>query len=162
VPKQGGRGQSSGLRERYSAFSRVRDKIAASKRKGLWVGGPVPLGYRCIDKKLEIVPEEAPSVRRRANGTSACSPPLPSCRLASLRRLSMAPHPADLTVTGLAKALSYSWGEQERRVGCDVAPATNAGVIDSAKMRPCAYESALSKPIPSDARPRFVAAVSRV
>jgi hypothetical protein len=38
---------------------RVRDKIAASKRKGLWVGGPVPLGYRCIDKKLEIVPEEA-------------------------------------------------------------------------------------------------------
>jgi hypothetical protein len=24
----------------------VRDKIAASKRKGLWVGGPVPRGYR--------------------------------------------------------------------------------------------------------------------
>ena len=37
----------------------MRDKIAASKRKGLWVGGPVPFGYRCIDKKLEIVPEEA-------------------------------------------------------------------------------------------------------
>jgi site-specific DNA recombinase len=33
----------------------VRDKIAASKRKGLWVGGPVPLGYRCIDKKLVVV-----------------------------------------------------------------------------------------------------------
>ena len=42
---------------------RVRDKIAASKRKGLWVGGPVPLGYRCLDKKLEIVPEEAETVR---------------------------------------------------------------------------------------------------
>ena len=42
---------------------RVRDKIAASKRKGLWVGGPVPLGYRCIDKKLEVVPEEAEAVR---------------------------------------------------------------------------------------------------
>src|SRR4030088_416163 len=42
---------------------RVRDKIAASKRKGLWVGGPVPLGYRCIDKKLEIVPEDAEVVR---------------------------------------------------------------------------------------------------
>src|ERR1700731_4224501 len=28
---------------------RVRDKIAASKRKGLWVGGPVPLGYRTSD-----------------------------------------------------------------------------------------------------------------
>jgi DNA invertase Pin-like site-specific DNA recombinase len=45
--------------EREVIGERVRDKIAASKRKGLWVGGPVPLGYRCIDKKLEIVPEEA-------------------------------------------------------------------------------------------------------
>jgi site-specific DNA recombinase len=35
---------------------RVRDKIAASKRKGIWVGGPVPLGYRCIDKKLVVFP----------------------------------------------------------------------------------------------------------
>jgi site-specific DNA recombinase len=45
--------------EREVIGERVRDKIAASKRKGLWVGGPVPLGYRCIDKKLEVVPEEA-------------------------------------------------------------------------------------------------------
>ena len=49
--------------EREVIGERVRDKIAASKRKGLWVGGPVPLGYRCIDKKLEIVPEEAEVVR---------------------------------------------------------------------------------------------------
>ena len=42
---------------------RVRDKIAASKRKGIWVGGPVPLGYRSIDKKLVVVPEEAEAVR---------------------------------------------------------------------------------------------------
>jgi site-specific DNA recombinase len=49
--------------EREVIGKRVRDKIAASKRKGLWVGGPVPLGYRCIDKKLEIVPEETETVR---------------------------------------------------------------------------------------------------
>jgi site-specific DNA recombinase len=49
--------------EREVIGERVRDKIAASKRKGLWVGGPVPLGYRCLDKKLEIVPEEAEVVR---------------------------------------------------------------------------------------------------
>jgi hypothetical protein len=115
VPKQGGRGQSSGLRERYSAFSRVRDKIAASKRKGLWVGGPVPLGYRCIDKKLEIVPEEAPSVRSRENGTSACSSLLPSFRLAAAIVDGTAP--ADLTVTGLAKGAAYPWGGQERSIG---------------------------------------------
>ena len=49
--------------EREVIGERVRDKIAASKRKGLWVGGPVPLGYRCLDKKLEIVPDEAEAVR---------------------------------------------------------------------------------------------------
>ena len=41
----------------------MRDKIAASKRKGIWVGGPVPLGYRCIKKKLVVVPEESETVR---------------------------------------------------------------------------------------------------
>jgi hypothetical protein len=49
--------------EREVIGERVRDKIAASKRKGLWVAGPVPIGYRCSDKKLEIVPEEAEAVR---------------------------------------------------------------------------------------------------
>jgi DNA invertase Pin-like site-specific DNA recombinase len=48
--------------EREVIGERVRDKIAASKRKGIWVGGPVPLGYRCIDKKLVVVPEEAEAV----------------------------------------------------------------------------------------------------
>src|SRR2546428_3131600 len=42
---------------------RVRDKIAASKRKGLWVGGPVPLGYAAVDKKILVVPAGAAAVR---------------------------------------------------------------------------------------------------
>jgi len=42
---------------------RVHDKIAASKRKGIWAGGPVPLGYRSTGKKPVIVPEEAATVR---------------------------------------------------------------------------------------------------
>jgi site-specific DNA recombinase len=49
--------------EREVIGERVRDKIAASKRKGLWVGGPIPLGYASIDKKLVVVPEEAEKVR---------------------------------------------------------------------------------------------------
>ncbi|HEV3166126.1 MAG TPA: recombinase family protein, partial [Isosphaeraceae bacterium] len=49
--------------EREVIGERVRDKIAASKRKGIWVGGPVPLGYASIDKKLVVVPEEAATVR---------------------------------------------------------------------------------------------------
>src|SRR5246500_634862 len=49
--------------EREVIGERVRDKIAASKRKGLWVGGNIPLGYTNRDKKLVIVPEEAEQVR---------------------------------------------------------------------------------------------------
>ena len=49
--------------EREVIGERVRDKIAASKRKGLWVGGPVPLGYRTEAKKLVVVPKEAEAVR---------------------------------------------------------------------------------------------------
>jgi DNA invertase Pin-like site-specific DNA recombinase len=49
--------------ERELIGERVRDKIAASKRKGIWVGGPVPLGYAAVDKKLVVVPAEAAAVR---------------------------------------------------------------------------------------------------
>jgi site-specific DNA recombinase len=50
--------------EREVIGERVRDKIAASKRKGIWVWGRAPLGNRSVDKKLEIVPEEADLVRK--------------------------------------------------------------------------------------------------
>src|SRR5271166_88211 len=50
--------------EREVIGERVRDKIAASKRRGIWVGGPIPLGYRSVDKKLQIVPDEADLVRK--------------------------------------------------------------------------------------------------
>jgi DNA invertase Pin-like site-specific DNA recombinase len=49
--------------EREVTGERIRDKIAASKRRGLWVGGNVPLGYRVENKKLAIVNEEAEQVR---------------------------------------------------------------------------------------------------
>src|SRR3989454_2602879 len=49
--------------EREVIGERVRDKIAASKRKGIWVGGPVPLGYAAVDKKILVVPAEAAAVR---------------------------------------------------------------------------------------------------
>jgi len=50
--------------EREVIGERVRDKIAASKRKGLWVGGSIPLGYRSVNKKPEVVPDEASLVRK--------------------------------------------------------------------------------------------------
>ncbi len=49
--------------EREVTSERIRDKIAASKRKGLWVGGTLPLGYEMKDGKIAIVEEEAELVR---------------------------------------------------------------------------------------------------
>src|ERR1700694_713610 len=45
--------------EREVTSERIRDKIAASKRKGLWVGGNLPCGYEMKDGKIAIVEEEA-------------------------------------------------------------------------------------------------------
>jgi site-specific DNA recombinase len=49
--------------EREVTGERIRDKIAASKRKGLWMGGLVPLGYDIKDRALVINPSEAETVR---------------------------------------------------------------------------------------------------
>lgn len=49
--------------EREVTAERIRDKIAASKKKGLWMGGLPPLGYDVRDKRLIINPNEAETVR---------------------------------------------------------------------------------------------------
>src|ERR1700748_1194027 len=49
--------------EREVTGERIRDKIAASKKKGMWMGGVVPLGYRVEDRALRIVEDHAAIVR---------------------------------------------------------------------------------------------------
>src|SRR5208337_2513269 len=49
--------------EREVTGERIRDKIAASKKKGMWMGGVVPLGYRVEDRKLIVNDDEARTVR---------------------------------------------------------------------------------------------------
>lgn len=49
--------------EREVTSERIRDKIAASKRKGLWVGGMAPLGYDTTDRKITVNEAEAERVR---------------------------------------------------------------------------------------------------
>jgi DNA invertase Pin-like site-specific DNA recombinase len=49
--------------EREVAGERIRDKVAASKKKGIWVGGVIPLGYRLDGRKLMIDEAEAGTVR---------------------------------------------------------------------------------------------------
>lgn len=49
--------------ERELASERVRDKVAASRKRGKWTGGSVPLGYDSKDKRLVVNPGEAKTVR---------------------------------------------------------------------------------------------------
>ncbi|MFL6759030.1 recombinase family protein [Sphingomonas sp.] len=49
--------------EREVTSERIRDKVAASKRKGMWMGGPIPIGYRLESRKLLIEEPEAETVR---------------------------------------------------------------------------------------------------
>ena len=49
--------------EREVTAERIRDKVAASRRKGMWMGGNVPLGYDVKERKLVVNPEEAATVR---------------------------------------------------------------------------------------------------
>src|SRR5436190_2282756 len=49
--------------EREVAGERIRDKFAASRRKGMWMGGTIPLGYDVKDRKLMVNEEEADRVR---------------------------------------------------------------------------------------------------
>jgi site-specific DNA recombinase len=50
--------------EREVTAERIRDKIAASKRKGLWMGGKVPLGYDPDGRTLKVNETEAKTIRR--------------------------------------------------------------------------------------------------
>lgn len=49
--------------EREVIAERIRDKVAASRARGMWMGGALPLGYTVADRKLVPVPEEAETVR---------------------------------------------------------------------------------------------------
>lgn len=49
--------------EREVTSERIRDKIEASRKRGMWMGGTVPIGYDNLDKKLFINEEEAKTVR---------------------------------------------------------------------------------------------------
>jgi site-specific DNA recombinase len=49
--------------EREVTGERIRDKIGASKKKGIWMGGVVPLGYRVENRALQVVEDHAAFVR---------------------------------------------------------------------------------------------------
>ena len=62
--------------EREVTGERIRDKFAASKKKGLWMGGSPPLGYGINNRKLEIIEEEAKTVQSIFQQTMKSAMPL--------------------------------------------------------------------------------------
>jgi DNA invertase Pin-like site-specific DNA recombinase len=54
--------------EREVTSERIRDKVAASKRKGMWMGGPVPLGYRLENRGCR-----SPTAKRKPSGASTAA-----------------------------------------------------------------------------------------
>ena len=54
--------------EREVIGERIRDKFAASRARGMWMGGSVPLGYDVRDRKLVVNEAEAATVRRIFEG----------------------------------------------------------------------------------------------
>jgi DNA invertase Pin-like site-specific DNA recombinase len=71
--------------ERELAGERIRDKFAASRRKGMWMGGTIPLGYDDKGRKLVINEEEADRVRFTQDGSSPQRTSA-NCRLPRSRR----------------------------------------------------------------------------
>jgi DNA invertase Pin-like site-specific DNA recombinase len=64
--------------ERELGSERVRDKIATSKRRGLWTGGVVPLGYKAVNRQLLIDPAEA-AIAAVSSSASSCGGRSPRC-----------------------------------------------------------------------------------
>src|SRR5947209_17761010 len=60
--------------EREVTGERIRDKIAASKKRGMWMGGMPPLGYECRDHKLIVIDSEAGTVRHIFRRSTALGP----------------------------------------------------------------------------------------
>lgn len=67
--------------EREVSAERIRDKVAASKKKGMWMGGSVPLGYDTINKKLVINQKEKKIVEFIFNAYLKCRSEMQTCEM---------------------------------------------------------------------------------
>jgi site-specific DNA recombinase len=87
--------------EREVTSERIRDKIAASKKKGMWMGGVPPLAYAVGDRKLVVIPEEAETVRHIFRRYVA---------LGSVRLLQQELEAEGIAGKGWTSASGRSWG----------------------------------------------------
>ena len=118
--------------EREVTGERIRDKIAASKKKGMWMGGNVPLGYDANERTLVINPAEAETVRRvfahRDERRAALRPPPGRGARDAVhprhRPLAARPVPLDTSADGRARAAPGG----DRDAGAERRPSRLSGV----------------------------------
>jgi len=94
--------------EREVTGERIRDKIAASKKKGLWMGGFVPMGYAADDRSLMVVDEDAAVIRRIFERFLA---------LGSIRRLKEELDRDRITTRPFKSASNRDWGGRPFSLG---------------------------------------------
>ena len=116
--------------EREVTGERIRDKIAASKKKGMWMGGVPPLGYAVRERKLIIVEREAEIVRHIFRRYAA---------LGSVRLLKQELEAAGHRRQELDERLRSQLGRQAarpRRALLDVAEPDSTAARSSTRTRP--------------------------
>lgn len=94
--------------EREVTGERIRDKIAASKKKGLWMGGFVPMGYAADGRSLAVVDEDAAVIRRIFERFLA---------LGSIRRLKEELDRDRITTRAFKSASNRDWGGRPFSLG---------------------------------------------
>ena len=94
--------------EREVTGERIRDKIAASKKKGLWMGGFVPMGYAADGRSLKVVDESAAIIRRIFERFLA---------LGSVLRLKEELDDARVSTVAFTSASNREWGGRPFSIG---------------------------------------------
>jgi site-specific DNA recombinase len=117
--------------EREVIGERIRDKVAASKRKGIWMGGTLPMGYDLRERKLVVNRDEARMVRQIFELYLG---------LGSVRRLNRSSTAGELfpglRYQGLASAEAESHSRAERSTICSPTPSTSARSATSSSVIP--------------------------
>jgi site-specific DNA recombinase len=117
---------SFALFEREVTGERIWDKIAASKRKGMWMAGLVPIGYEVRDRQLMVVESEAVTVRhifqRYCDGAACCCSRRTSTGMVSARSSAwpaMGParvkNPSSVAHSTLCSATPFTWARSDTR-----------------------------------------------
>ncbi len=118
--------------ERDVTGERIRDKIAASKKKGMWMGGNVPLGYDASERRLLISPAEAETVQHIY---AVLSNPIYVGQIAHKGELYPGRHPAliDAETWAAVRGQAASNASDHRRKANAAEPSLLAGLLVDAR-----------------------------